>query len=40
VLSSRTGKAEGKYSCSNPWGLSGVRVAAERFDFARVRWAL
>jgi len=40
VLSSRTGKAEGKYpSRSNRWGLTCVRAATKCFDFEHVRWA-
>ena len=35
MLSSRTGKAQGKYSRFDPWGLAGIRVATERFDVVR-----
>jgi len=41
MLSSRTGKAEGKCSSrSDPWGFTCVRAATECFDFERVRWAM
>jgi len=41
VLSSRTGKTEGKCSSrSDPWGFTCVRAATECFNFERVRWAM
>ena len=42
MLSSRTGKAEGKCSSrSDPWGFNTcVRAATECFNFDRVRWAM